>query len=103
MCVVKVPEVPNVETRFFTDTCDCHPEPVEMVELRGQDTQQTVVYRIDKIRRLPGHWAAIRERYAAWKAPPSLLLTDRRNAQIRVTPKPPKASRRKVESRTGTR
>jgi hypothetical protein len=105
MCVVKQIEVPNVETRFFHDICECHPEPVEMVELRGSDTQSSVVYRVDKIKRMPGHWAAIRQRYAEWKEPKAtpLLLTHRRNAPLRIPTQSPKAGRRKVESRTGTR
>jgi hypothetical protein len=73
MCVVKQIEVPNVETRFFHDICECHP--------------------------------AIRQRYAEWKEPKAkpLLLTHRRNAPLRIPTQPPKAGRRKVESRTGTR
>jgi hypothetical protein len=101
MCVIKQIEVPNVEARFFHDVCGCHPEPVEMVELRGSDTQSSVVYRIDKIKKLPGHWAAIRERYAAWKAPAKpkpLLLTHRRNAPISLATQSPKAGRSKVKS-----
>lgn len=103
MCVVKQIEVPNVEARFFHDICDCHPEPVEMVELRGSDSQSTVVYRVDKIKRMPGHWAAIRSRYAAWKAPKPLLLTHRRDAPLPSPTQSKTPSRRKVKSRTGTR
>lgn len=105
MCVVKQIEVPNVEARFFHDICDCHPEPVEMVELRGSDSQSTVVYRVDKIKRMPGHWAAIRSRYAAWKAPRAkpLLLTHRRDAPLPSPTQSKTPSRRKVKSRTGTR
>jgi hypothetical protein len=54
---------------------------------------------------MPGHWAAIRQRYAEWKEPKAkpLLLTHRRNAPLRIPTQSPKAGRRKVESRTGTR
>jgi hypothetical protein len=106
MCVIKQIEIPNVEARFFHDICECHTEPVEMVELRGSDTQSSVVYRIDKIKKLPGHWAAIRTRYAEWKAPPPpkpLLLTHRRNAPISLATQSPKASRRKEQSRSRAR
>jgi hypothetical protein len=108
MCVIKQIEVPNVEARFFHDVCECHPEPVEMVELRGSDTQSSVVYRIDKIKKLPGHWAAIRTRYAEWKAPKAkrkapLLLTHRRDAPLPSPTQSPKTSRRKEQSRSRAR
>jgi hypothetical protein len=103
MCVVKQIEVPNVETRFFHDVCECHPEPVEMVELRGSDSQSTVVYRVDKVRKMPGHWAAIRQRYAEWKEPTAkpLLLTHRRDRNIAPTVRPAKHKTRPHRQKQG--